>query len=598
MKNFGYCLLICLFLIKPATATEIQRAYVAKFLTYIYWRDHLTTTPTPEFLAFIEPKSLLTEALREKWLYQLALSHNWETFHKYYQTSNDLSLQCYDLMATNYLTQQTNFIQNTIPSWLSIESPPSACNALFTLLIKQHAVSNELIIKRIILALERNQQTLAHDLFLQLTPARVDEATLLSQIYRNPKLITKLTITPIHSYFYLYGLKLMIAKNMEQAIKIWSMPISKQHLNETQQQSFITKIALYKAMRNATDTELWFARLKPNDQDNIIIEWQIRYALLHKNWHKVLNLIEHLHDKDTPIWQYWQARAYQALHQKEKATSLYKQIAMKRNYYGFLSSRRLNQPFQFEGTAALDTPNQELLNDYKPILDQVRSLYLSNQQLEASRLLNAFMTELPVQDKIEITYWVDRELHWHGKSVALSMIDELSNHLELRFPLADQEVIQQQAKKYKIPTALVYAIIRQESAFREDIISPAGAYGLMQLMPTTAKNTAKREKIIFTDKQQLFIPQKNIELGVAYLHQLSPLLHAHPVLMAGSYNAGPRQVKSWIASHPTDSLDIWIESLPWIETRNYIKNIIAFYVVYQHRLNQKTELDFMNDLRR
>ena len=587
-KSAKVMAVMLLSFIKPAIATEAQRDYVTKFMTYIQWRDHLPTAPTPQFLSFIEPTSPLTEALREKWLYQLAMSHNWEAFNQYYRDSNDLSLQCYDLMAKIYLAKPDNIIEKSTTLWLKNNTPPSACNALFDLLLKQHALSDNLIEQRIILALENNQPTLAHNLLLQMS--RTEDAEIINRIARNPKLILQLTPTPLHSYFYLYGLKLMIAKNMDYAIKIWKKPSSKQYLNEAQQQSFLNKIALYKAMRNAKDTELWFGKIKPND----LLDWQIRYALLHKNWPKVLILTQKIEDQDTPIWQYWQARAYQALHQTAKANEIYKKIAMKRNYYGFLASLRLNQPLQFEGTdQAIDTPNKELLKDYQPILNQVRDLYFANQKLEASRLINAFMTEMPIQDKIEITYWVDRELHWYGKSVALSMMDELNNHLELRFPLAYQEVIQQQAQKYKFSPALVYAIIRQESAFREEIISPAGAYGLMQLLPITAQTTAKREKIVLIDKQQLFIPQKNIELGVAYLHQLSPIMHSNIVLIAGAYNAGPKQIKAWLKNHQTDSLDIWIESLPWLETRNYIKNIIAFYAVYQYRLKQKIDLEII-----
>jgi soluble lytic murein transglycosylase len=592
MKKIGLYWLVSLLLMQPAIAGDTERAYVTKFMTYIQWRDHLPTTPTPEFLEFIATSSPLTIALREKWLYQLALSHNWELFNQYYQPSTDLSLQCYALMAKNNLGQQENITNEAVKIWLNTDEPPSACNALFASLMKQHAFSNELIEQRIILSLAKNKFNLAHDLLLQLTPSRTDEVDLLKHIQRDPKFITHLSYTPLHSYFYLYGLKLMIPRDMDRAIKIWSLPLSKKFLVKSQQQDFITKIALYKAMRNAKDTDAWFALIQPNDP--VIIEWQIRYALVHNHWQQVLDLTQHLEDQNAPIWQYWQARAYQKLNHPIEAELLYKNIATKRNYYGFLASLRLHQPLQFEHTGIFTQQNQELLNDYKPILDQVKNLYLTNQKLAASRLLNAFITELPTKDRIEIAYWVDQELHWYGKSVALSLLDELNNHLELRFPLAEQDTITQQAQKYKIPAALVYAIIRQESAFREDIISPAGAYGLMQLLPLTAKNTARREKIAFNDANQLFIPQKNIELGVAYLHQLAPQLNSHPVLMAAAYNAGPKQAKLWLKNNQTNSLDIWIESLPWIETRNYIKNVIAFYAVYQYRLKQKPDLNFMD----
>jgi len=116
----------------------------------------------------------------------------------------------------------------------------------------------------------------------------------------------------------------------------------------------------------------------------------------------------------------------------------------------------------------------------------------------------------------------------------------------------------------------------------------------MQLMPATAKATAKSERINYADKKQLFGAQKNINIGVAYLQQLAKRFDKHPVLMAAAYNAGPRQVVYWLKNHPPKQIDIWIETLPWHETRNYLKNVVAFYAVYQHRMHQKADLsDFM-----
>ena len=616
--------IIGLLLLSTITnATELQTAYLQKFQTYIQWRDNLPTTPTPEFLTFIQQNLPLNTALRERWLYQLALSHDWNTFEQYYQASNDPSLQCYSLIASDYLEQKsmmqsfighdlteaqnkdldfrlannsaklTEIKNKSINLWLNLENPPSACVALFNLLLKQNAFSNELIEQRILLALEQNQTTLAHDLLLKLNPAQTDEANLLMRIHHNPKLITKLTFSKLHSAFYLYGLHALIPKNMDLALKIWAMPQSKNFLVTSQKQNFIKKIALYKAMRNAPDTDLWFARIKPEMHTQITREWQIRYALLHQNWYKVVTLIPYLEDSDAPIWQYWLARSYQALHQQTKATELFQQIAMKRNYYGFLASLRLKQPLMFEHNTNDFVPDLSLLAVYKPILDDISKLYFANNQLAASRLINAFLVELPPNEQIQITYWVANSLHWYSKSVALSMTEALNNHLELRFPLAELDDIKFYTKKYQINPALVYAIIRQESAFREDIRSSAGAYGLMQLLPTTAKNTAKYDRIKFNDSQQLFIPQKNIEIGVAYLRQLAKAFHANPVLMAAAYNAGPKQVRLWLNNNKTTSLDLWIESLPWIETRNYVKNIIAFYAVYQYLLDQHIDLAFM-----
>ncbi len=112
----------------------------------------------------------------------------------------------------------------------------------------------------------------------------------------------------------------------------------------------------------------------------------------------------------------------------------------------------------------------------------------------------------------------------------------------------------------------------------------------MQVMPATARVVSKAGKIPYSDQNQLFLSQKNINIGSAYLKHLTARFSNHPILVAAAYNAGPSQVVYWLKNHPPKEIDVWIETLPWQETRNYLKNVMAFSVVYQYRLNQKPDL--------
>ncbi len=160
----------------------------------------------------------------------------------------------------------------------------------------------------------------------------------------------------------------------------------------------------------------------------------------------------------------------------------------------------------------------------------------------------------------------------------------------MRFPLAHKNYVEQYSKQYDVPEALIYAIIRQESAFRSQVISPVGAHGLMQLMPKTAQHVARREHISYQGTRDLFSSKKNINLGTAYLSELAKRFENNPLLMVAAYNAGPHQVKRWLKTHPIKEIDIWIDTLPWAETRNYLKSVMAFYAVYQHRLHKTPSL--------
>jgi soluble lytic murein transglycosylase len=570
------------------------KEYMERFQNYMAWNQSIPVSPSPEFLAFIQEQTPLAQKLREKWLFQVARNKDWTTYQRYYQNSTSVSLQCYNLLASYHLGKQEEALQGARPLWLTGSSQPSACNELFDMLLKSESFDNALLKGRIVLALDESNVSLARYLLKQYKPPRKEEADALTDVYLNPTHVTELKPGEFQSDFYLYGLKRLVSVNLDKALKIWQQNNTKKILNIPQQQAFLLHVTTYKAIRNQQDAPLWFAKIKPAYYNDTLLDWQIRYALKQQQWSYVEYLIHHFQDKDNPAWQYWLARAQEAQGRGAPAKELYQKLAKQRNYYGFLASLRLHKNFNFVNEQAVT--NLQNLKPYQPFTDQIKSLYLSKQYLEASRLLNDFVLELPKEDKSALAYWLAHELNWHSKSLFLCNNEELNNQLSLRFPLAYQDTITQNANNYSVPKGLIYAIIRQESTFHDDIISPAGAHGLMQLMPSTAKVIAKREKIAYDDKTQLFSAPKNINIGTAYLRQLANRFN-HPVLISAAYNAGPSRVVYWLKNHPPKQIDIWIETLPWRETRNYLKNIISFYAVYQYRMKEKPDIsEFMKPL--
>ncbi|MDI9817722.1 MULTISPECIES: transglycosylase SLT domain-containing protein [unclassified Legionella] len=570
-------------------------AYLNRFTAYYQWSQNLPDNPDAEFLAFIEDNTPLSQKLREKWLYHLANKKDWISYAKYYKPSEEVGLQCYALMAKYQSGRQQEALNAIKPFWLQGDSQPSACNELFNLLLKDDKFDESLLTKRIILALDKRNLALVRYLLKQYKQPRIKDEQLLISIYQNPSKITELQAGELHNYFYLYGLKRMVSMNMDQAIKYWQSEKTQNLLTQAQKQSFLTHLALYKAMRNHEDAPFWFSQIEPAYYNDTLLDWQIRYALKRLQWPQVEKLITYFQDKENPCWQYWLARSLEAQGKKTKAKEIYHSLAQTRHYYGFLASLRIKSALNFENEPPIK--DMSVLKPYQPFTDNIKSLYDSKQEVQASRLLNDFISELPKKDKSALAYWIANNLQWHGKSVYLSNTEDLNNQLSLRFPLAYRTTVDEFSKSYSVSPEFIYAIIRQESAFRGNVVSPVGARGLMQIMPATASMVAKREKIAYADKAQLFSFQKNINIGVAYLKQLAHQYNKHPVLIAAAYNAGPRQVNYWLKNHPPKQIDIWIETLPWQETRNYLKNVIAFYAVYQYRMQEKPDLrTFMKPL--
>lgn len=582
-------LLVCGLFWSLTSFSLSGQTYMDRFNTFQSWYQNIPVTPTPEFLEFVKGTTPLSNKLRDKWLYELARIKDWSTYNAYYQPTNDINLACYAQIAKFNLGQPKEAISGSIPIWLSGDSQPQACNTLFDLLLKSDDFNQNLITQRIALALDKRNIQLARYLLKQYKTPHLNEVQTINDVYQNPANISKLSPGGLNDHFCLYGLKRMVSINMDKALQLWEQIKTKKILNESQKQAFIAHIALYKAMRNHEDAGVWFKKVKPQYYNDLLIDWQIRLALKNHDWKHVEHLINDSKNKDTPCWQYWLARSLEEQNKKTEARAIFQSLSKTRQYYGFLASIHLNKNPSFENEKP--TTNPDTLKPYKPFIDQVKYLYHSKQSLQASRLLNDFISELPKDEASALVYWVDTELQWHGKSVYLSNNETLNNQLILRFPLAYKNTIKTYAQKYSIPPEFVYAIIRQESGFREDVTSTAGARGLMQVMPFTAKVVSKADKISYTDQQQLFLSQKNINIGVAYLKQLTRRFSNHPVLVAAAYNAGPKQVVYWLKTHPPKEIDVWIETLPWQETRNYLKNVMAFYIVYQYRLNQKPDLN-------
>jgi len=405
--------------------------YFVRFMTYSQWSENLPANADEDFLAFINSDTPLGNKLRDKWLYQMARQKDWASYKTAYRYSKDQNLQCFAHRADFYLGQTDVALEAARSLWLNGEPLPVACDVLFTLLLQSNDFDESLISKRIALALDKQNISLAHYLLSLYKKPRVSDQKLLDLVARNPSKVNLIGPGDLHGDFYLYGMKRLVSINMDKALEYWKHPNSKKLLSPAQQQAFLAQVALYKAMRNTEDAEEWFAKVKPAYYNETLLDWQIRYALKRENWPQVIKLISQVEDKNNPCWQYWLARADEASGLQEAANQIYQNLAKNRHYYGFLASMRLHAKPNFENENI--STDMSLLKPYQPITDNIKQLYNSNQTGQASRLLNDFMLELPKEHKSALLYWIANKLQWHGKSVYLSDSPELMNQLSLVF---------------------------------------------------------------------------------------------------------------------------------------------------------------------
>jgi soluble lytic murein transglycosylase len=157
---------------------------------------------------------------------------------------------------------------------------------------------------------------------------------------------------------------------------------------------------------------------------------------------------------------------------------------------------------------------------------------------------------------------------------------------EWRFPLDYAPLVDASANGLRLDAAWVMGLMRSESALAEDAMSPAGARGLMQVTPGTARQLAQRHGLSYTDADQLLQAEDNIRFGTSYLRDLLDRYGGNPVLATGAYNAGPNAVDRWLDERPAGEPAIWVETLPYFETRDYIPRVLAFTTLYDWRMQR------------
>ncbi len=186
---------------------------------------------------------------------------------------------------------------------------------------------------------------------------------------------------------------------------------------------------------------------------------------------------------------------------------------------------------------------------------------------------------------------------WQWDEIAIFTIAKVKqwDDIEMRFPLSYSDKIHENAIQQNLNPVILFGLVRRESAFNKDAHSPVGARGLMQIMPQTGRQIAKDLNERWSGKNDLYNPVKNLKYGSYYYQKLLNQFDGHYALALAAYNAGPNRVKKWL---PDESIpaDIWIETIPYRETRDYVTSVLVYALIYQQRI-QSNELS-MNDLTR
>ncbi|MBF7071838.1 transglycosylase SLT domain-containing protein [Glaciecola sp. MH2013] len=560
---------------------------------------NLTTKKQQQVRAFLEEYNgtPLKRRVLRPWLRYLAKKNRKRLFMEFYEPVADTKLACrYIRYRLEDEADSSELFADIAKLWNVGRSQPKDCDPIFKVWKNAGQLNPSLVLERIAKAARGGQ----HSLIPYLSKLLPEEQAYLGDLWhktrRSPATVAKLSAFSgkhphIETQILSYGFGRYIWRDEEKALGAWDRALEKFSFS-TEQKAYVTnRFAIALAVSQHAKAEEWLVKSEAFEQDAEVLRWHLATLLKDKNWLSVIKLIE----KSSPVltvkndYQYWLARSYESLGNQARANELYKQLANKRHYYGFLASARLEQAVSLE--------NKPLLVN-KAHVDKIRAMPSAQRAYELKQISRfheariewRFAQKQLNEDEKLASAVLATEWEWHDQAIFTFSNTGYLDDIDRRFPMAYSDILTREAKRNKIEPEWAFAIARRESSFMTDAVSTAKAFGLMQVLPSTAKYLEKKR----VSKRSLMNPNINAKLGNRYLRYLMDKVDNNTVLATASYNAGWRRVKEWLPEEETIEADLWVESIPFKETRNYVKAVLAYKQIYQHRLyeiNQQTDND-------
>lgn len=564
------------------------------YLEYELLRKNLHSADEQDIRTFLDNYSFLPVAkrLRSKWLDVLIKRGQHQSFVKYYQPTGKTAHECFYLHARMVKYNLTDIKPQVERLWLVGHSQPNQCDPLFAWLEDNGHISMDMIWQRIDLAMEQGQTGLAKYLAGKLPEEQTAWFKLWHRVHNNPRLIAEhqalradLSIT---RKIIAYGSKRLVRKSTIEGVQTWRKLKPRYQFEQALIKDVESYLALTAALRHHSLAAELMNQLPENIDDTEVQEWRARTAMRVADWPAVLRSIV-LMDDDTREkleWQYWHARALDEMGVYVDAKSRYKKVAAERDYYGFLAADRVQQPYVMNVRPLQFTDVQiDRLLKHPPLI-RARELYAVGQRIAAIREWNQLVaSSSPLE--IQIIAFIAHQWDWHDTAIFTIAKARHYDDLALRFPRPYDQLVFKNSKRFSLEPEYVYGIIRQESAFNVSARSGVGASGLMQLMPATAKEVAHSLNKKAPSRANLLTPTTNLELGSKYLRLMLDRYHNQQALAAAAYNAGPHRVKRWMPADKKMSADVWVDTIPFDETRKYVRRVMDYSTVYQWKIAQQ-----------
>lgn len=441
---------------------------------------------------------------------------------------------------------------------------------------------------------DRRQDAVIKSLAKRLSGTRyASSAAVVAQLYANPGDVLKKLNRNVENYksVAVGSILLLARKNAETALGILDEVTSKFGLSPEQVAECDSYIIRHLMQQKRSGHMGWLdARLAKLKNPDDLISNRVKFAIWQENWRDLDIWLKRLPPKEAKEskWIYWRAYALEKQGKKAEARDMYLKVLNDRSFYSFMVSQKYSIPWPFLEQRVFMSPMDEkkALARWTEFA-KVKELMAVGDITNAGREWYYFITRLTPKEVAEAGVLAYNR-GWYDYSLKACIYGKAWNLLQLRFPMPMRSYYQKMSRETGVSESFLYAISRQESSLNPGAVSPVGAKGMMQLMPATASMVAKKFKIPYSGESSLLDPEINISLGAHYLEHLLGGYDNNRILAATAYNAGPHRVEAWRSKDGAGkSVDVWVENIPFKETRNYVQNVIVFDAIYQKYMKKE-----------
>jgi soluble lytic murein transglycosylase len=567
-----------------AAAPQLQGHVLWPYVEYWQLFQRLPAARAEDVRDFLSryAGSVLAEQLRTDWLKVLAKSGRWELFHEEYPllSADDPDVTCYALL-TRWKRDEGPVVEQFRGFWYAPHDLPDGCLQLARGFSKSGGITPGEAWARFRLLVDAGLMGAAKRSLEFVPRNEAIDPRRLSGVIRGPSRFLKGPLGDLKKVadreLAIAAMTLASDTDPVFVAKLWSGGLSEKFPPEDATYMWLT-LAMNGAQRHVPEALEWFGKAGTlNDEQ---LGWRARIAMRAENWVEVRDSIDRMSTvaKNDPVWTYWYGRAEHELGNPLEAEGYFERIAGEHSFYGRLAADELGAALRLPPRAPLPTEAEIAEAASVPGLARALALYRIDMRTEATREWLWTIRGMDDRKLLAAAELARRNEAW-DRAISTADRTVAAHNFAVRYLAPYREVLAEKARSRDLDESWVLGVVRQESRFVNGAKSSMGAAGLMQVMRPTAKWAAQRTHMKNFSWARLREPEVNATLGTYYLRHVLDQFDGSPVLASAAYNAGPSRAKLWRGTSPVEGA-IFAETIPFVETRDYVKKVMANTVYY------------------